>query len=88
MAKKVKTAPYPVMVIWKDILDDEPTWKHGDVSMEPQEVQTVAFLLKNEKDKVILIRDHYTDDNEMVTGGRVVLPKGAIVKIIKLEPSK
>lgn len=83
---KKKKKPSPVMVIWKDILDDEPTWKHGEVSMEPQEIETVGFLLKNEKDKVIIVRDHYLDEGEMVTGGRLVIPKGVIVKIVKLKP--
>lgn len=83
MAKKAKD-PVPYLVIWKDIVDDDNEWKRGDVKLEPQLITTVALLIKKEKDKITLVRDHYVDEHDMVTGGRLVIPRGVIVEMHKL----
>jgi len=83
---KNKKDPQAVMVFWKDILDDEPIWKKGKVELEPPVVLTVGFIIHKDKEKIIISRDHYLEDDEQVTGGRLAILKGVIVKIVKLKP--
>jgi hypothetical protein len=89
--KKGKSSPYRpwVAVVWRDVLDDTNEWQHGEPNLEPVQVTTVGILYEKKKDHILIVRDLYMDDvGEPVTGGRVAIPKGMIVKITELEARK
>lgn len=75
----------PVLVVWKDILDNGADWHHdGDVEPRPVRVNTIGFLKTETKAHIVIARDYYDLDGKRVHGGLLALPRGCIVSITDL----
>lgn len=61
-------------------------WGDGTEGVRPVVVHTIGVLLQRTKEFVVVVRDAYWDrtSGEVVTGGRLALPTGMIIKTIKL----
>lgn len=74
----------PVTVEWQDILDGGGEWQDGLIS--PVLVRTSGFLLSQNKNHVVIVRDYYDQDGKRILGGQLAIPVGCIKRLLVLEP--
>lgn len=76
----------PVVVVWRDILDEGSEWIHPDSDpIVPVVVRTAAYLLYKTPEFVVIARDYYDHDGSRVYGGRMAIPYGCIDSITCID---
>ena len=71
-----------VHIRWQDIVGEGPNWAEDKDDLKPARCSTLGFILYNNK-KSITVCGSRADDH---VSDRTVIPKGCIVRIIKLQP--
>lgn len=85
----MKKKPQPVFVEWRDSCSfGRQCWRSLEDTQEelkPSKIQSVGFLIADEKDRIVLT-GHISDGDD--ESGGFVIPRGCITKLTKLGGRK
>lgn len=69
------------IVVWRDAISDESTHRDND-GICPLEITSVGYFWFEDKDKLVLARDYFPQNNYR---GLIVIPREAILEIERFQ---